>query len=112
MEQALKGHFNESSTLLAVRPFLSTNYDNRSWFPPSPKGREGTSFFGPGVQATISIGDWVAHMTHISTGPQKAVFDAVRVMRASRGTVDMLLFLLPYLVQNLVFHRTKLDYLF
>ena len=108
MEQKLKAHFADNSTSLAVRPFLSTNYDNRSWFSPSPKGRNGKAFFGPGVQATISIGDWVAHMTHKSTGPQKAVFDAVRVMRASRGTVDMLLFLLPYLVQNLVCCQNEL----
>ena len=99
MEQKLKAHFADNSTSLAVRPFLSTNYDNRSWFPPSPKGRNGKAFFGPGVQATISIGDWV-HMTHKSTGPQRPYLTPC-VMRASRGTVDMLLFLLPYLVQNL-----------
>jgi hypothetical protein len=54
------------------------------------------------VPFASSVGDWVAYLTSRSNGPQSLVFAALRVLRASEPATRTLLFVLPYVVQNVL----------
>jgi len=92
-----------ADVLATIRPFAFTNYDFEGrWMPPEPSARDGTTFFGPGVAFATSVGDWVANLANRSRGPQGEVFRALRGLRASDSATRTLLFVLPYVVQNVL----------
>ena len=90
-------------TLDVIRPFWTTKYAFvNEWQAPKPRAKGGTRFFGAHVAFDQSVGDWVASLTVLAKGQQSHIFDALRSLRTVRGTTDIMLFILPYVVQNVL----------
>ncbi|GBG33462.1 Serine/threonine-protein kinase ATR [Hondaea fermentalgiana] len=93
-------------TMAIVRPFWDTSYAfvRGSDEVPRPHGRGGKSFFGPEVTFETSVGEWFAYLTAHCEGEQAHIFKAMRVLCTYHGATDLLQFLLPYAVQNVLYH--------
>lgn len=89
-----------------VKPFWDTNYTfvEQSIMDVKPRGRGGKCFFGPEVTFETSVGDWFAYLTKHTKGDQSIVFNALLVLCTYPGATDLLLFVLPYVVQNVLHH--------
>jgi len=85
-----------------VKPFWDTNYDMDAWNPAKPLGRGGVFFFSPTLPLELAVRGWYGHLLKFCDGEQAELFKALRslCLNCNVVVVDVLLFLLPYLIQN------------
>mmetsp|Transcript_1655 Transcript_1655/g.2592 ORF Transcript_1655/g.2592 Transcript_1655/m.2592 type:complete len:3218 (+) Transcript_1655:318-9971(+) len=86
-----------------VQPFSNTNYTfSEKWSPPKPNGRRSSCFFGPEVSFETSVGEWFAYLASFTNGDQSKIFQALLVLYEYNGALELLLYLLPYVIQNVL----------
>jgi len=101
--------FLASQVVEVIEPFWDTNYalTDKIWMAPQPKctrfnGQK--AFFGAEVSFETSLGDIFAYLVQddlLSTS-QGAVLKSLRILQSYSGATDVLLFVVPYSLQNVI----------